>query len=231
VGVICKEPLFMNPFSNFFPSGHDQPKIPDSKELDWLPKTIFRAPSGPPGPIRRTVFISHSHLHESESKRFLLDFSEVFRARHIGLSNKQDRINSTNPDYVMGRIRTELIQSRSTVTIVLVGSCTHSRRYVDWEIKASLQQGEGRTPNGLLAIQLPSAPNGALLPPRMELNWRRNDAEGYARYYPYPRNQSELRRWIEEAYEARRSIADRIKNPHDTMFEYNRQCRICGVTH
>jgi len=155
----------------------------------------------------------------------------VFHSRHIGLSNKNDRINSTNPDYVMGRIRTEMVQSRSTVTILLVGSCTHSRRYVDWEIKASLQQGEGRAPNGLLAIQLPSCPNGALLPPRMELNWRRNDAEGYARYYQYPRHQTELRRWIEEAFEARKTITDRIRNPHETMFDHNRQCRVCGITH
>lgn len=183
------------------------------------------------GPIKRTVFISHSHLHESESKLFLREFGSVFHARHIGISNKNDRIKSNDTDYVMGRIRTEIIQFRSTVTILLVGSCTHSRRYADWEIKASLQQGEGRAPNGLLAIQLPSCPNGALLPPRMELNWRRNDAEGYARYYQYPRHQTELRRWIEEAFEARKTITDRIRNPHETMFDHNRQCRVCGVTH
>ena len=182
-------------------------------------------------PVRRTVFISHSHLHESESKAFLREFGSVFIERHIGLSNKNDRIRSNDPDYVMGRIRQELIQSKSTVTVVLVGSCTHSRRYVDWEIKASLQQGEGRIPNGVLAIQLASCPNGALLPPRLELNLRRNDAEGYARYYQYPRSQAELRRWIEEAFEARKNITDRITNPHETMFDRNRECRVCGITH
>lgn len=199
-----------------------------------LPPSPLSQPAPPSGwsePVKRTVFLSHSHLHEWESKAFLREFGSVFHARHIGLSNKNDRIKSNDTDYVMGRIRTELIQSRSTVTIVLVGSCTHSRRYVDWEIKASLQQGEGRIPNGLLAIQLPSCPNGAFLPPRLELNWRRNDAEGYARYYSYPRHQTELRRWIEEAFEARKTIADRIRNPHDTMFERNRECAVCGVTH
>lgn len=180
---------------------------------------------------RRTVFISHSHLHESESKAFLREFGSVFIDRHIGLANKNDRIKSNDPDYVMGRIRQELILSKSTVTIVLVGSCTHSRRYVDWEIKASLQQGEGRMPNGVLAIQLPSCPNGAILPPRLELNIRRNDAEGYARYYQYPRSQAELRRWIEEAFEARKTIAERITNPHETMFDRNRKCLVCGFFH
>ena len=182
------------------------------------------------GPVRRTVFISHSHLHESETKAFLREFGSVFHERHIGLSKQKDHINSTNTEYVMRRIREELIQAKSIVTIVLVGSCTHSRRYVDWEIKASLQQGEGRTPNGVLAIQLPSCPNGALLPPRLEENWRRNDRSGYARYYQYPRNKEELRRWIEEAVEARSTITDRIKNSHE-MMTYNAKCRVCGVTH
>jgi|JI6StandDraft_1071083.scaffolds.fasta_scaffold06573_5 hypothetical protein len=209
------------------------PKPPSFLEI-WAKLAPLPAASTVPTiytPPRRTVFISHSHLHESESKAFLREFGSVFIERHIGLSNKNDRIKSNDPAYVMSRIRQELIQSKSTVTILLVGSCTHSRRYVDWEIKASLQQGEGRAPNGLLAIQLPSSPNGALLPPRMELNWRRNDAEGYARYYQYPRSQTELRRWIEEAFEARRTITDRIKNPHETMFDRNRECRICGITH
>jgi len=217
-----------NPFSQ-----NQKPMLTNNDILKWLPSQSLQPNPAihSVDPVKRTVFISHSHLHESESKVFLREFGSVFRARHIGLSNQRDRINSNNPDYVMSRIRTELIQSQSTVTIVLVGSCTHSRRYVDWEIKASLQRGEGRTPNGLLAIQLPSCPNGALLPPRMEINWRRNDAEGYARYYQYPRNQNELRRWIEQAFDARLTITDRIQNPHETMFDRNRQCRVCGVTH
>ena len=130
----------------------------------------------------------------------------------------------------MRRIREQRI-GLATVTIVLVGSCTHSRGYVDWEIKASLQQGRDRLPNGLLAIQLPSCPNGAPLPPRFESNLRRNDHQGYARYYQYPRNLGELRRWIEEAFQARRTIADRIANPNAGMMAYNAKCRVCGVTH
>src|SRR6478752_9434681 len=138
-------------------------------DLSYVPQP---SPLPQPEPVRRKVFISHSHFHESESKAFLKEFGAVLLARHIGLSQKQNRIRSNNPDYVMRCIREDLIQSQSTVTLVLIGSCTHSRRYVDWEIKASLQQGERRIPNGLLAIKLPSCPNGAIPPPRLELNWR-----------------------------------------------------------
>ena len=198
---------------------------------DWA-KLHPSASAVPPstGPIRRTVFISHSHLHELETKQFLKDFDGVFIPRHIGVSNRDDFIESTDPDYVMRRIREKHI-GFATVTIVLVGSCTHSRRYVDWEIKASLQQGKDKLPNGLFAIQLPSCPNGAFLPPRLERNLRVNDLQGYARYYQYPRNQGELRRWIEEAFQARKVIADRIANPNDEMMAYNAQCRVCGLTH
>lgn len=181
------------------------------------------------GPIRRTVFVSHSHLHESETRRFLAEFSSVFIPRHIGVSDKDDFINSPSPNYVMQQIRNKYI-GFSIVTIILVGSCTHSRRYVDWEIKASLQQGRDKRPNGVLAIRLPSCPNGALLPPRLEVNWRRNDNAGYVRYYEYPRNAVELRRWIDEAVAARKTIANRIVNPNEMMTN-NAKCRVCGLTH
>ena len=64
-----------------------------------------------------------------------------------------DVIESTDTDYVMRRIR-ELYLQDSTVTIVLIGKCTWARRFVDWEIQASLRQSEsGPAHNGLVAIQ------------------------------------------------------------------------------
>lgn len=68
----------------------------------------------------------------------------------------QNFIHSPNPVYVMQCIRRDYIGD-STVTIVLVVGCTHSRRYVDWEIKASLQQAADGSPNGLIGIQMPSS--------------------------------------------------------------------------
>jgi len=121
--------------------------------LPDLAKLLPSAPAAPPltGPARRTVFISHSHLHELETKQFLKDSQGVFIPKSIGVSDRDDFIESTDPDYVMRRILQKHIGSASR-TIILVGSCTHSRRYVDWEIKASLQQGKDRLPNDLLAI-------------------------------------------------------------------------------
>jgi hypothetical protein len=218
-------------YSPFDPPLSSAPSLSPPGLADYL-KNYVPAPASfvATEPVRRAVFVSHSHLNESETKQFFREFSGVFIPRSLGVSDKDEFIDSDDPNYVMRRIRDKHIGPNSIVTIVLVGSCTHSRRYVDWEIKASLQQGLDKRPNGVLAIQLPSCPNGALLPPRLEANWRRNDHEGYARYYQYPRTKDELRRWIEEAAVARKTIADRVVNPND-MMRYNAKCRICGVTH
>lgn len=91
--------------------------------------------------MRRTVFISYYHGDQEAVNKFIRDFSDVFIPKAVGIKDGDFVFNSDNPQYIMRRIREEKLQD-STVTIVLIGRCTHSRRYVDWEIKASLQQGQ-----------------------------------------------------------------------------------------
>lgn len=178
--------------------------------------------------IRRTVFISHYKGDRKEVDDFIRRFSSVFIPKVLGANDNDEFINSRDTDYVMNCIRKKYL-SDSTVTIVLLGSCTHSRRYVDWEIKSSLRQG-GDTPHGLLGIVLPSQNNSACLPPRFSSNWSRDESECYARYRGYPQTNEELKRWIEDAYQARTSRAEFIHNSQD-MMKYNSVCKICGVTH
>ena len=137
-------------------------------------------------------------------------------------------IDSSNTDYVMSQIRQKYLLD-TTVTIVLVGSCTHSRRYVDWEIKTSLRQGN-YTPNGLMGIVLPSQGNSAYLPQRFLDNWNQDHFNCYARYYRYPQNAYELASWIEDAYQARTTRRHLIRNSQD-MMKYNARCKVCGITH
>src|SRR6267378_346467 len=94
--------------------------------------------------IKRRVFISHYSGNQIEVDNFINHFAnglQVFTPYVLGANNNDDFIESNNPEYVMTRIR-QIYLKDSTVTIVLVGSCTHSRRYIDWEIKSSLRQGE-----------------------------------------------------------------------------------------
>src|SRR5207245_253213 len=99
-------------------------------------------------PPKRKVFISFYQRDRAEVDAFIkwADLGNVFIPRALGTYDNEDFINSDNPEYVMQQIRGKYLGD-STVTIVLVGACTHSRRYVDWELKTSLRRGE-YTPNG-----------------------------------------------------------------------------------
>jgi hypothetical protein len=138
------------------------------------------------------------------------------------------------PEYVMRRIREDYLGD-STVTIILIGTCTHSRRFVDWEIKASLQQGAA-LPNGLVGILLPSATPGLLrmrhaeLPPRLSDNLAQAGVPGYAQYQPYPTSRQQVREWIEDAFNSRTRRAQYISNGRRMMSNYN-SCANCGATH
>ena len=179
---------------------------------------------------KRRVFISHFRGDETEVNAFIERFAnreEVFTPYVLGANNNDDFIESTNTDYVMSQIRQKYLKD-STVTIVLIGSCTHSRRYVDWEIKSSLTQGK-QTPNGLMGILLPSQGTSGYLPERMRLNWSKDD-DLYALYKSYPYSASKLGAWIDEAYERRVSRSDSIQNPQDRMSN-NHKCKTCHVFH
>lgn len=81
--------------------------------------------------------------------------ADGFIARGIGAGMAGDIVDSTDTDYVMTRIRQDYLRD-SSITLVLIGNCTWSRRYVDWELQASLRGGSTVTPNGVLGIKLPA---------------------------------------------------------------------------
>lgn len=181
--------------------------------------------------MKRKVFISYYHGDQEAVNKFVEDYSDVFIPKTVGVKDGDFDFDSSNPQYIMRRIREEKLQD-STVTIVLIGCCTHSRRYVDWEIKASLQQGQ-TLPNGLIGINLPYMGNTGAAPERLVDNLERDrqgNNVGYARYYVYPHSKNELRLWIEDAYNARINRASLIHNRHD-MMKYNQICKKHGITH
>ena len=183
-----------------------------------------------PSPPKRNIFISYYHADQLAVNEFIQRFSlneNIFTANMLAADQSfgGDLINSNNPSYVMQKIR-ERYFGHSTVTIILLGTCSHSRRYIDWEVKSSLQTGGigGRAPHGLIAINLCKTNSGRWLPPRFEQN------SDYAKYYRYPNSGQELRGWIEEAYTARTSKRHLITNAQE-MLRNNRQCKHCGRIH
>ena len=77
--------------------------------------------------IRRKVFISHYGVDRTAVRSFIDKWSNVFIAKELGVYDDEDFIDSNNGSYVMSQIRQKYL-SDSTVTIVLLGTCTHSRR-------------------------------------------------------------------------------------------------------
>lgn len=186
----------------------------------------FSAQRSDSSKIRRKVFISYHHADQAEVQQFIDVFDhehDVFIRRALGVDMANDIVNSTDTSYVMRRIREGYLKD-STVTIVLIGKCTWARRYIDWEIQASLRQGETVTPNGLIGMVLPSASEHPTPPNRLSLNLLgRYGDEGYARWYPYPSRKDLLVNWIEDAFQSRTSRADLIVNPKERFFN-NRTC-------
>lgn len=176
--------------------------------------------------VRHKVFISYHHADQDEVEEFIETFDherKVFITRGVGVDIEQDIIDSDDTDYVMRRIR-ELYLKDSTVTIVLIGKCTWARRYVDWEIQASLRHGETVTPNGLLGIKLESYKKN-YYPDRLNKNLKQDEEQEdcYARACDYPTRKDTLAAWIEDAFKARTSRAGLIVNPKE-RFKYNKTC-------
>ena len=163
--------------------------------------------------VRHKTFISYHRDDQEEVDRFIETFDhdrDVFIARAVGSDQTMDElIESDDDDYVMRRIREKHIGD-STVTMVFVGKNTWTRKFVDWELAASLHQGpKAGLPNGVLAILSPEL-SKAILPDRFVVNWK----SGYAKFYSYPKNRTQLAKWIDQAFEARQDEdkRDSIKN-------------------
>ncbi len=165
-------------------------------------------------PMSHKCFISYHADDKQAVENFCKKFSGSFI--HRGITMQGDIINSNDTNYVMQRIRQLYLQD-STVTIVLIGKCTWARKFVDWEIQASLRKPANGYPNGLVAIQLWQSYNS--LPNRMLLNV----SSGYAKFYKYPSSSIVLTNIIDEAFNARFNKNHLIDNPRD-RFIYNREC-------
>lgn len=175
---------------------------------------------------RRNCFISYHHADQNAVDSFVRTFDhawDVLTARGLGREMTDDIIDSNDTDYVMSRIRQDFLKG-SSVTIVMIGRCTWARRYVDWEIQASLRQDRGIVPNGLLGVKLPSYPPNGPFPERFNANLMQSgQTDCYARWIEYPANVATLQSAVEAAFQRRTTHAHLIKNPQD-RFRHNRDC-------
>jgi hypothetical protein len=147
-----------------------------------------------PMTIKRRVFVSYHHRGDQS---YYDAFSRLFHDTYeIIYDNSLERsVDSDNTEYILRRIREDYLTGTSC-TIVLVGHETWGRKFVDWEIDATLSKT-----HGLLGLQLPSLPivnNAVTVPDRLSDNIN----SGYAPWMHWDylaANPSILSTWIEQA--------------------------------
>ena len=124
-------------------------------------------------PTRRKVFVSY---HHGGDQAYYDEFSRYFHDQYEAIrDNSLERlIQSDDTEYVMQQIRDKYITGTSC-TIILIGAQSHQRKYLDWEIKATLDKC-----HGLIGIVLPTHvknPAGEIVVPDRFLD---NHKSGYA---------------------------------------------------
>ncbi len=139
---------------------------------------------------RRRVFVSYHHLAD---RTFYEAFSSVAYDTYDAVEDGSvDRIlDSDDAEYVIRTIREKYITGTSC-TFVLCGVDTWRRKFVDWEIKATLDKE-----HALIGVRLPTNPT-ATAPDRFLDNWR----SGYAIWIDwseFARGVVHIRRIVEDA--------------------------------
>lgn len=118
-------------------------------------------------PVRRDVFVSYHHGGD-QAYYDSLSGTMHDRLQLITDNSLERRIASADHGYIMRRIREHHLHG-SSCTVVLCGIDTWRRKYVDWEIQASLDQHMG-----LVGVWLPTLPlspnNGTVKPARLQDN-------------------------------------------------------------
>ncbi len=139
------------------------------------------------------VFVSYYHDNDQTKADYL--------RTHYGENNTlldrslSEAYEGMDDDEILAHIRTEHLKD-STVTIVLIGSETAKRKWIDWEIYSSLRPYGPRTRNGLLGIFLPTAGE---IPERLKDNIN----SGYAVTMKWENISWQLERKIDEAFNNR----------------------------
>lgn len=168
---------------------------------------------------RHKLFISYYHQDDQELKN---QFLQMMGDRIVDKSvNIGDIIDISDPTAdTLRQIREEHI-AEATVTVVLIGPCTWQRKYVDWEIGATLRDTNMNPRCGLLGILLPTHPDyddyekkahhQHLIPPRLADNL--SGADPFASICKWPgngqrRHADNLQDLIHQAFKRRRRQPD-----------------------
>jgi hypothetical protein len=118
--------------------------------------------------VKRSIFVSY---HHGKDRGFYEPFSALFADSYQVIEDNSvgRAIDSEDAEYVHRRIREAFIAG-SSCTVVLCGAATWQRKFVEWEVKTTLDKQ-----HGLIAVQLPTNPTFTI-----PLRLHDNTQTGYA---------------------------------------------------
>ena len=108
---------------------------------------------------KHRVFISYYHHDDQYYKDRLMMLNDSFSLFEDWSVNDGD-IDDTNmsDEQIMQKIRTEYIKD-ATVLVLLCGKNTKHRKFIDWELHASMYNTEKNPKMGILVVNLPECKN------------------------------------------------------------------------
>ncbi|QTE23286.1 TIR domain-containing protein [Polaribacter cellanae] len=164
--------------------------------------------------MKHKVFISY---HHEKDLLYRQRFEELFSNQFDILDSyavKQNEIGNVGTEEFRRIIREKHLRE-STVTIVLIGEATWSRKHVDYEIYNTLKVTSNNSRSGLLRIILPSYDsyqsrtyNSRTIPKRLSQNIQNR----YTNIHFWSENPIDNQNWIHDAFLKRNKIL-----PNNTM--------------
>jgi hypothetical protein len=163
----------------------------------------------------RNCFISYHHNNDQD---YLTELRRVVKSMKVADHSLKDDIGHFTDETIYKKVRSKM--RTCSVTIVLIGDRTGHRKWVDWEIWASLRgykhpydKSKSFKPNGLLAIFLPT--NDHSIPRRLEDNIK----SGYAVSMNWENLGRDFENKVNYAYGKRNNATRSIRNSRERMTE------------
>ncbi len=148
---------------------------------------------------RHKVFVSYHHRDQYYRNLFEKIFGDIYVSKSVEIGDIDTNLKT---ETIRQIIRDKYLRD-STVTVILVGKDTWSRKHVDWEIYSSLRHTKFNPRSGLLGMILPTHQdykrakfNSYIIPPRLYDNIKNK----YAKIYDWTDNVNTLQNWIHDAF-------------------------------
>lgn len=161
----------------------------------------------------RNCFVSY---HHGRDQKYISDLRKVIRNVSVADHSLKDDISNYSEQQIYNTIRNRM--RNCSVTIVLIGEVTGHRKWVDWEIWASLRKYthpktpfKSFKPNGLLGIYLPSSSHS--VPDRFQ----DNIDSGYAVCMKWDNLDRDFESKVNYAYWKRSNLSLKINNSRTRM--------------